>query len=587
VTAGGRVFFAAFDSDGWSLWITDGTSTGTVRVAGVDPIHMAGVGSQVYFSTYEGADARYALWRSDGTAGGTVKLKHGFALAPDGFTAAGASVFFRGADEPHGEELWRTDGTAGGTAMVKDLVPGPDSSGLSSLREVQGTLFFSALNGGLRQQMYRSDGTAAGTVVIRALSGGVFAGGGAVLGGILYFSGQDGTQPPDLWRTDCTFDGTYRVRGLDGGSTIPAYFSTYGALAYFTVPSSNWTLWRTDGTAQGTVPVSGGAPLYPTGLGGILGRFYFKGLDPLAFRDMIWVTDGTSQGTQAVVTLPNGSTVWWSRVTAQGLFYTAYNRDTNRYDLWFLASESPEADTDGDGIPNAVEVQEGLLASQKDNDVFNNARLFVMQQYRDFLGREGDASGVAYYQSRIANGSMLRPQVVEAFFGSPEFQSGLPQVTRLYFSFFNRIPDFAGLMFQVGRYRAGDPLHVIAQNFSGSPEFTNAYGALTNEQYVDLVYQNVLGRPADSAGRQYYLERLNDGRLTRGQVMVGFSESPEFQQLVGDEVYVIAVYVGMLRRVPEASGLAFYVQQMENGLARNAIIWGFIGASEYHARFLP
>ena len=41
-------------------------------------------------------------------------------------------------------------------------------------------------------------------------------------------------------------------------------------------------------------------------------------------------------------------------------------------------------DGDGDGIPNTVEVTEGTNPCVKDNDVFTSARLFTMQQYRDF-----------------------------------------------------------------------------------------------------------------------------------------------------------------------------------------------------------
>ena len=245
------------------------------------------------------------------------------------------------------------------------------------------------------------------------------------------------------------------------------------------------------------------------------------------------------------------------------------------------------SDTDGDGVPAGVEFQEGLNPLIRDNDVFNRDRLFVMQQYRDFLGREGDAGGIAFYEAHLAGGSMTRTQVIEAFLGSAEFQNGLPQCTRLYFSFFNRIPDYGGLMFQVGQFRSSVPLDVISQNFSNSPEFTTRYGALTNEQYVDLVYQNVLGRAPDPGGRQFYLERLADGRLTRGQMMIGFSESPEFQQLVVDEVYVTAVYVGMLHRAPDPGGMDFYVNQIAGGSPRNSIINGFMGSPEYHGRFLP
>ena len=244
-------------------------------------------------------------------------------------------------------------------------------------------------------------------------------------------------------------------------------------------------------------------------------------------------------------------------------------------------------DQDTDGIPNCIELTEGRNVAVKDNDVFASARLFAMQQYRDFLGREGESAGVAFYQQEIGSGAMPRLQAIENFLGSPEFQGGLPQCTRLYLSFFNRIPDYGGLLFQVGQFRSGVGLAAIAQNFSNSPEFTSRYGALTDDQYINLVYQNVLGRAPDPQGYDFYFTRLQSGALTRGQMMIGFSESPEFQLLMAEEVYVIAVYVGMLRRAPEPAGLDFYVDQIEGGAPSNSIINGFLGSPEYRSRFLP
>ena len=51
----------------------------------------------------------------------------------------------------------------------------------------------------------------------------------------------------------------------------------------------------------------------------------------------------------------------------------------------------------------------------RDNDVFESSRLFAMQQYRDFLGREGDPGGVDYYAGRLQDGSASRPQEIENF----------------------------------------------------------------------------------------------------------------------------------------------------------------------------
>ena len=63
------------------------------------------------------------------------------------------------------------------------------------------------------------------------------------------------------------------------------------------------------------------------------------------------------------------------------------------------------ADEDLDGIPNGVEVAQGSTTNLyvKDNDVFVANRLYALQQYRDFLGREGDTPGVDHWTAQLAS----------------------------------------------------------------------------------------------------------------------------------------------------------------------------------------
>jgi hypothetical protein len=134
-----------------------------------------------------------------------------------------------------------------------------------------------------------------------------------------------------------------------------------------------------------------------------------------------------------------------------------------------------------------------------DNDVFGNARLFVMQQYRDFLAREGDAAGIAHWTSQLSIGAQSRAQMVETFVASAEFQGNISPVARLYFAYFVRIPDYDGLNFWIGFFKGGHSLQEISGHFAGSAEFVSTYGALTNGQFVQRVYENVLGRAPDAA----------------------------------------------------------------------------------------
>ena len=102
------------------------------------------------------------------------------------------------------------------------------------------------------------------------------------------------------------------------------------------------------------------------------------------------------------------------------------------------------------------------------------------------------------------------------------------QVFRLYSAAFSRASDASGLGYHVGHIeKLGHSLHQIAANFVGSPEFSSRYGSLTHAQFVTQLYANVLGRSPDAQGLQFHQDNLESGRQSRGQVLVGFSESPE------------------------------------------------------------
>lgn len=70
----------------------------------------------------------------------------------------------------------------------------------------------------------------------------------------------------------------------------------------------------------------------------------------------------------------------------------------------------------------------------------------------------------------------------------------------------------------------------IAQEFIESPEFANSFGdpaSLSNDQFLEQIYLNVLDRPSDAAGRQFYLDLLNAGVITRATALSDIAISPE------------------------------------------------------------
>jgi uncharacterized delta-60 repeat protein len=213
-------------------------------------------------------------------------------------------------------------------------------------------------------------------------------------------------------------------------------------------------------------------------------------------------------------------------------------------------------------------------------------REFVLQQYRDFLSREGDSFGVAHWQNQLVNGAASRAQLIQQFLQSAEFQGRIAPVMRLYLAYFLRFPDYAGLQFWVG-FSATNPLTSISDAFASSPEFAARYGSTTDAEFVDLVYRNVLGRAPDAAGASFWEQQLASGARTRGEVMLAFSESEEFRGTSFNEVQVAMTYAGMLRREPDAAGYTFWVGYLDAGNSPLALIEGFINTPEYTGRFAP
>ncbi|HEU4853196.1 MAG TPA: DUF4214 domain-containing protein [Telluria sp.] len=102
------------------------------------------------------------------------------------------------------------------------------------------------------------------------------------------------------------------------------------------------------------------------------------------------------------------------------------------------------------------------------------------------------------------------------------------QAYRLYNAVLGRTPDSAGLGFWLSNLDKGVSLSAVAGAMMGGDEFVANFGSnLTNMQLVQTLYQNILDRPAEQAGVNYWVGALDAGTISQSDALAMISESTE------------------------------------------------------------
>ncbi|MEG4914588.1 ELWxxDGT repeat protein [Microcoleus sp. B7-D4] len=365
----GTLYFTANDGiNGIELWKSDGTAAGTVLVkdinpgtGGSGPQYLTNVNGTLYFSVEKGTNGGYELWKSDGTAAGTLLLNDlGLNSFPHNLTNVNGTLYLtdRYTNTKYGiyggDELLKSDGTAVGTVWVKDIKPGDVTSNPSELTNVNGTLYFSGYDTH-GQELWKSDGTAAGTVLVKDINPGSVTSpppqSFTNVNGTLYFTADDGTHGQELWKSDGTAAGTVLVKDINPGVNsglshkYDGNFTNVNGTLYFTADdgTNGYELWKSDGTAAGTVLVKDINPGTSAFLGfpymeNVNGTLYFTADDGTNGYEL-WKSDGTTAGTvlvkdirpASVTSLPENLT------NVNGKLYFTANDGINGIELWSLS----------------------------------------------------------------------------------------------------------------------------------------------------------------------------------------------------------------------------------------------------------
>jgi ELWxxDGT repeat protein len=202
----GKMFFFAFtETQGYEIWVTDGTAAGTMLLKDCNP----GTGSgqiynitnynisgsfheykliqniytpiiyknKLYFFANNGVNG-YELWCTDGTTAGTQMVQDinpgsGHSLFPrtdsevfgDGpqFTILNDDLYFIAYDAVNGFEIRKITNNSGVVELLKDIFPGVTDSRVRKIVAFNGALYFGANDGIYGHELWRSSGTEATT----------------------------------------------------------------------------------------------------------------------------------------------------------------------------------------------------------------------------------------------------------------------------------------------------------------------------------------------------------------------------------------------------------------------------------------
>ena len=365
---------------GNELWVSDGTSAGTVLIKDIYPsIGLGSYPSNLTFFNgqyfFTASDSRGTeLWKTDGTTVGTLFVKDinvtgsGTSSSPRNLYVWNNKLFFTANDGINGEELWVSEGTGVTTRMVKDVFPGISdildvSNNALNRPYFSGTtnkLVFVANSPIYGQEMWITDGTEAATELLIDLNtnpGNANTHDAIAFNGKIYFSAASAEYGQELWSTDLTTGNTVQVADIwpgasSGFDTAASYFTIFNGRLYFGArsPTSSWELWSTDGTTQGTTlaldlyaPSTGSSGSGPTHMAVCNGKLFFNqtGTGPYGSLGTLWSYDGTTATQVFNRTLSARNLTCFNNV----LYFNGQNYVTNTRDLELWKSDGTLAGT--------------------------------------------------------------------------------------------------------------------------------------------------------------------------------------------------------------------------------------------------
>lgn len=234
----------------------------------------------------------------------------------------------------------------------------------------------------------------------------------------------------------------------------------------------------------------------------------------------------------------------------------------------------------------------------------DDPQLFVRRLYLDFLNREPEPEGFAYWTNQITSCGLdqvcishRRVAVAAAFFIEQEFQQTGFFIYRIYQASLCRRPTFAEYTLDRNAFSASANLEANKQSFAESfvqrAEFIQRFPlTMTRDPFIDSLIASVQGcsGPDLSSQRGQLVAQYNSSAnqtISRARVLRLVVDNASFIDAEYNKGFVLAEYFGFLRRDPDQGGYDFWLDVLNNRVPGNylSLVCGFVTSEEYQKRF--
>lgn len=248
-------------------------------------------------------------------------------------------------------------------------------------------------------------------------------------------------------------------------------------------------------------------------------------------------------------------------------------------------------------------------------NAIDGTQFFISQHYRDFLGREPDAAGLAFWSNEIdmcgTNAACVdfKRQTVSAdYFFSIEFQEtgfyairvqrsalGRKSVdsSRVSFAQFGTDATQLGNGVVVGQMGWQQQLEANKQNYAAqivvSPEFAARFPASQSaSEFVNALFASAGITPTPAEVQDALAAYGAGGASGRTAALRKVADSNSVVQAEFNPAFVLMEYFGYLRRDPDSEGYDFWLtklQQFQGNYLQAEMVRSFLLSTEYRGRF--